>query len=113
MKFEINEFENNIDILLANLIVEKANMFRNPVSNSITVLNSIGGIHIKKVSKGQTFEDMIDGGFTAIVEGIARVALNQEPRFWLKIESDGFGVLDRVSESGVTLHRTFLDVHFD
>lgn len=113
MKFEINEFQNNIDILLANLIVEKADMFINPVPNSITVLNSIGGIHIKKVNKGQTFEDMIDGGFTVIVEGIAHVAVNLEPSFWLKIESEGFAVLERVSESGTTLHRTFLDVHFD
>lgn len=26
---------------------------------------------------------------------------------------EGFAVLERVSESGTTLHRTFLDVHFD
>lgn len=113
MKFEINDFEGNIDILLANLIVENAEMFSNPVPNNITSLNSIGGIHITKVKKGQTFEDTIDGTFTIIVEGIARVALNTNAKFWLKIESDGFGVLDRISESGETLHRTFLDVHFD
>lgn len=43
MKFEINDFEGNIDMLLANLIVENAETFSDTVSNNITALNSIGG----------------------------------------------------------------------
>ena len=93
MKLTINSFDdNNKLILLVNLLTKKSGMFESPeVSEHFP--DTIGDIQIESVRKGQTLEDLVDGGYTTVVEGVALVALNAWERFRLAMNDDGAATL--------------------
>ena len=92
MKLKIDDYGENVWILLVNLICSKAYLFENPeVSGPYP--SRVGEIQIKSVKGGQTFEDVIDDELTTVVEGCALVALNKLEQFRLILSSDGIALL--------------------